>query len=122
MLLLTANDLFSTSKGCSQITIHSAAYLDVDENGLSYMMLCRVIMGNMELINTGSKQFQPTNDNFDSGVDDLQAPKHYVVWDMNAHTHICPHHIVAFKPPAKAKGSFYDVMGTFMSCLESLQL
>lgn len=80
-----------------------ATLTDVDENGLSYMMLCRVIMGNMELINSGSKQFQPTNDNFDSGVDDLQVPKHYVVWDMNVHTHICPDYIVAFRLPAKAR-------------------
>lgn len=80
-----------------------ATYSDVDEDGLSYMMLCRIIMGNAELINPGSKQFQPTNDYFDSGVDDLQAPKHYVIWDMNMHTHICPDYIVAFRLPAKAR-------------------
>lgn len=77
-------------------------------------------MGNMELITPGSKQFQPSNDNFDSGVDDLQAPKHYVIWHMNVHTHICPDFIVSFKLPAKARGSFYYYIGNiYLLCLES---
>ncbi|KAK8925976.1 Inactive poly [ADP-ribose] polymerase RCD1 [Platanthera zijinensis] len=83
-----------------------ATYSDVDENGLSYMMLCRIIMGNGELVDPGSKQFQPTNDNFDSGVDDFQTPKHYIIWDINMHTHIFPDYVVAFKLPVKAKDFF----------------
>ncbi|KAG0472990.1 hypothetical protein HPP92_014847 [Vanilla planifolia] len=74
-----------------------ATCLDVDENGLSYMMLCRIIMGNVELVYRGSRQFQPSNDSFDSGVDDLQNPKHYVIWDMNMNTHIHAEYVVAFK-------------------------
>lgn len=70
------------------------------------MMLCRVIMGNVELIQPGSKQFQPSNKSFDSGVDDLQKPKHYVVWDTNIDTHIYPEFVVTFRMPSKAKGNF----------------
>ncbi|XP_020574604.1 inactive poly [ADP-ribose] polymerase RCD1-like isoform X2 [Phalaenopsis equestris] len=80
-----------------------ATYLDVDENGLSYMMLCRVIMGNVELVYPGSKQFQPSNENFDSGVDDFRAPKHYVIWDMNVLTHIYPECVLTFKLGAEAR-------------------
>ncbi|KAK8945734.1 Inactive poly [ADP-ribose] polymerase RCD1 [Platanthera guangdongensis] len=80
-----------------------AANSDVDENGLSYMMLCRIIMGNVEIICPGSKQFQPSNENFDSGVDDLQTPKHYVIWDMNMHTHIYPEYVLVFKLRSEAR-------------------
>ncbi|KAI0500338.1 hypothetical protein KFK09_018550 [Dendrobium nobile] len=80
-----------------------ATYSDVDENGISYMMLCRVIMGNVELVCPGSKQFQPSNDNFDSGVDDFQAPKHYVIWDTNMHSHIYPEYVLAFKLGSEAR-------------------
>ncbi|XP_039123149.1 LOW QUALITY PROTEIN: inactive poly [ADP-ribose] polymerase RCD1-like [Dioscorea cayenensis subsp. rotundata] len=85
---------------CSDIC---ASHSDVDENGIVYMMLCRVIMGNVELIQPGSKQFQPSNEKFDSGVDDLQKPKHYVVWDTNIDTHIYPEFVVTFRMPSKAK-------------------
>ncbi|XP_008800068.1 inactive poly [ADP-ribose] polymerase RCD1-like [Phoenix dactylifera] len=85
---------------CSNIC---ASYSDVDENGVVHMMLCRVIMGNVEVIHPGSKQSQPSNENFDSGVDDLQKPKHYVIWDMHVSTHIYPEYIVTFKMSSRAR-------------------
>uniref|UniRef100_A0A6I9R3S0 Inactive poly [ADP-ribose] polymerase RCD1 n=1 Tax=Elaeis guineensis var. tenera TaxID=51953 RepID=A0A6I9R3S0_ELAGV len=85
---------------CSNIC---ASYSDVDENGVVHMILCRVIMGNVEVIHPGSKQFQPSNENFDSGVDNLQKPKHYVIWDMHVNTHIYPEYIVTFKMPSRAR-------------------
>ncbi|PKA53244.1 Inactive poly [ADP-ribose] polymerase RCD1 [Apostasia shenzhenica] len=78
-------------------------YTDVDENGLCYMMLCRIILGSLELVYPGSKQFQPSNENYDSGIDDLQNPKHYVIWDMNMHTHIYPEYVVTFKFSSEAR-------------------
>lgn len=69
-------------------------------------------MGNVELVYPGSKQFQPSNENFDSGVDDFQAPKHYVIWDMNMHTHIYPEFVLAFKLGSKARGSSHDILGS----------
>ncbi|KAG1362003.1 inactive poly [ADP-ribose] polymerase RCD1 [Cocos nucifera] len=85
---------------CSNIC---ASYSDVDENDVVHMMLCRVIMGNVEVIHPGSKQYQPSNEKFDSGVDNLQKPKHYVIWDMHVNTHIYPEYIVAFKVPSRAR-------------------
>ncbi|KAL3499995.1 hypothetical protein ACH5RR_039088 [Cinchona calisaya] len=79
---------------CTEI---SANYCDVDENGVRHMVFCRVIMGNMELVHPGSKQFHPSIEDFDSGIDDLQNPKHFVVWNMNANSHIYPEYIVSFK-------------------------
>ncbi|CAK9173440.1 unnamed protein product [Ilex paraguariensis] len=85
-------------------TYSSATYCDVDENGLRHMVLCRVIMGNMELVLPGSKQFHPSSEDFDSGVDDLQDPKHYIVWNMNMNTHIHPEFVVSFKVSSDAEG------------------
>ncbi|KAF7069565.1 hypothetical protein CFC21_075183 [Triticum aestivum] len=77
-----------------------ASYSDIDENGIMRMMLCRVIMGNVEVVLPGSKQFQPTNERFDSGVDDLQKPKHYIIWDANVHRHIYAEYAVVIKAPS----------------------
>ncbi|KAL4347172.1 hypothetical protein GQ457_17G019920 [Hibiscus cannabinus] len=77
----------------------SANYCDVDENGIKYMVLCRVIMGKMELLRPGSGQCFPSTEDVDSGVDDLQHPKYYVIWNMNISTHIYPEFVVSFKLP-----------------------
>lgn len=75
----------------------SANLCDIDENGVRHMILCRVIMGNVEPVSLGSKQFHPSNEAFDNGVDDLQGPKHFTVWSMNMNTHIYPEYVVSFK-------------------------
>ncbi|CAN6311744.1 unnamed protein product [Urochloa humidicola] len=80
-------------------------YSDVDENGIVHMMLCRVIMGNVEIVHPGSKQHRPSSDTFDSGVDDLKNPQHYIVWDMNLNRHIYPEFVVTIKLPSKTKDS-----------------
>ncbi|MBA0863164.1 hypothetical protein Goshw_017546 [Gossypium schwendimanii] len=80
-----------------EFTNTSANYCDVDENGIKYMILCRVIMGKMELLHPGSGQCYPSNEDFDSGVDDLQHPKYYIIWNMNISTHIYPEFVVSFK-------------------------
>ncbi|KAM0934107.1 putative poly(ADP-ribose) polymerase, catalytic domain, RST domain-containing protein [Dioscorea sansibarensis] len=91
-----------TPANCSDIC---ASYSGVDENGIVYMVLCRVIMGNVELVQLGSKQSQPSSGSFDSGVDDLQKPKHYIIWNTHTDTHIYPEFVVTFKLPSKAKES-----------------
>ena len=83
---------------------YSASYCDVDENGLRHVVFCRVIMGNMELIHPGSKQFHPGSEDFDSGVDDLENPGHYTVWNMYMNTRIYPEYVVSFKVSSDAEG------------------
>ncbi|GMH09180.1 hypothetical protein Nepgr_011020 [Nepenthes gracilis] len=90
-----------TAENCSGM---SANCCDVDENGLLHMVLCRVILGNMELIRPGSKQFHPSCEIYDNGVDDLQSPKHYIVWSTNISTHIFPEYVVSFKAPLNDEG------------------
>ncbi|XP_058007524.1 inactive poly [ADP-ribose] polymerase RCD1 isoform X2 [Hevea brasiliensis] len=86
---------------CSQ---SSAKFCDVDENGVRHMVFCRVIMGKMELVQPGSPQWHPSSENFDSGVDDLQNPSQYIVWNMNMNTHIYPEFVVSFKISSNAEG------------------
>lgn len=69
------------------------------------MMLCRVILGNMELLYPGSQQSYPSSEKFDSGVDDLENPSHYIIWHMNVNTHIYPEYVVSFRMPP-VKGTF----------------
>jgi len=71
-------------------------------------------MGNMEVVQPGSKQFHPSRENFDSGVDDLQNPRHYVVWSMNINTHIFPEYVVSFKVPAKCEGDILTLTFSFL--------
>ncbi|XP_021715886.1 inactive poly [ADP-ribose] polymerase RCD1-like isoform X1 [Chenopodium quinoa] len=90
-----------TAENCADA---SANYCDIDENGVQHMVLCRVILGNMEVVHPGSKQFHPSSESFDSGVDDPENPRHYIVWSMNINTHIYPEYVVSFKVPANNKG------------------
>lgn len=83
---------------------NSATICDVDENGIRCMVLCRVILGNMEVVSPGSKQFYPSDESFDSGVDNKQNPSHYVIWNMNMNTHIYPEYTVTFKMSPIAEG------------------
>nr|CAB3492413.1 unnamed protein product [Digitaria exilis] len=75
------------------------SYSDFHEDGIIRVMLCRVIMGNVEVVLPGSKQFQPSNESFDSGVDDLQNPKHYIIWDANVHKQIYAEYAVIVNVP-----------------------
>ncbi|CAL9093118.1 unnamed protein product [Musa textilis] len=94
------NGIHLAPANCSNVC---ARYSNVDENGFIHMMLCRVIMGNVELIPMGSNQHQASHENFDSGVDDLQNPKQYIIWDLNMYTHIYAEFIVTINLPTNAK-------------------
>lgn len=108
---------------CTEI---SASYYDVDENDTRHMVFCRVIMGNMELVHSGRKQFHPSSEDFDSGVDNLQNPKWYIVWNTNMNSHIYPEYVVSFKMASGVEGpkveteSRADVSG-ISSCYERPQ-
>ncbi|KAF3576429.1 hypothetical protein DY000_02029417 [Brassica cretica] len=76
----------------------SATHCDIDENGVRHMVLCRVIMGNMEPLGGGDRaQFFTVGEEYDNGVDNVLSPKHYLVWNMNVNTHVYPEFVVSFK-------------------------
>ncbi|KAH6778762.1 hypothetical protein C2S52_009999 [Perilla frutescens var. hirtella] len=101
-------------------------YFDVDENDIRHMVFCRVIMGNMELVRSGSSQFHPSSEEFDSGVDKLPNPNRYVVWNMNMTSHIYPECAISFKmtsdleEPVFGKESTVD-LPAFNTCYEGPQ-
>lgn len=106
----------------------SLNYCDVDENGVRFVILCRVIMGNVEVVLPGSKQAHPSCENYDSGVDDLNDPRRYIVWGTRKNTHVCPQYVVSFKISSDAGGNrllhwrsfiFPFVLNSFVTCLSN---
>ncbi|RYQ81486.1 hypothetical protein Ahy_Scaffold1g107400 isoform J [Arachis hypogaea] len=83
----------------------SARYCDIDENGNSHLVLCRVIMGNMELLPAGGRQFRASSGEYDNGVDDILHPTYYIVWNMNMNSHIYPEFVVSFKVATNIQGN-----------------
>ncbi|KAI3716734.1 hypothetical protein L1987_67823 [Smallanthus sonchifolius] len=83
----------------------STMICDDDEKRLKHMVLCRVILGSVEVVHAGSKQFYPSDQCFDSGVDDLQNPNNYVIWNTNMNTHIFPEFVISFKTSPTIKGN-----------------
>ncbi|XP_058192200.1 probable inactive poly [ADP-ribose] polymerase SRO2 [Rhododendron vialii] len=68
-----------------------------DENGLRHLLLCNVILGNMEEVRPASKQFKPSSNEFDSGVDDLSKPSRIVIWEAYMNFRIFPSYVVSFR-------------------------
>ncbi|CAK9267787.1 unnamed protein product [Sphagnum jensenii] len=89
----------------------SAVYADNDENGEQHMLLCRVILGKPEPVLQGSDQFHPSSEHFDTGADDLSAPKRLIVWSTHMNTHILPLYAVSFKLSPKWHEEWYDHVG-----------
>lgn len=77
-----------------------ASSTEPDEEGLRHLLLCRLILGKPEIIISGSKQSYPSSVEYDSGVDNLQNPRNYVIWSCNMNSHILPSYIVSFRSPS----------------------
>lgn len=107
-----------------------------DANGLRHIILCKVILGKAELVLPGSKQFGPSSDEFDSGVDDLNFPQKYIVWYSDAKTHVLPLYEIVVKLDPQSKGkpkelverpctpwiSFKLLISALSNCLSSSKL
>lgn len=74
------------------------------EDGLRYLLLCRVLLGKAELVSPGSQQFHPSSSEFDSGVDNLECPKKFIVWGTQMNTHILPEFLVTFTAQPSSNG------------------
>lgn len=86
------------------LILYSVPFSDLDINGEQYAVLCRVILGNVEEVPLGSHQFHPSCENFDSGINDITNPKHYIIWSTHMNTHILPEYVVSFKAPHQSHG------------------
>ncbi|WVZ87651.1 hypothetical protein U9M48_034257 [Paspalum notatum var. saurae] len=92
-------------------TFTSVGLCDVDEKGVQYMLLCRVILGNMEAVEPGSHESFPTSEIYDSGVDDCLNPKCYVMWPSHLSTHLRLEYLVSFKLAPEIRNYLIDLKG-----------
>jgi len=76
-------------------------------------------MGNMEILQPGTGQFHPSSCEYDNGVDSIECPRYYVVWNMNMNTHIYPEFVVSFKVSSDAEGHFCGSEGKNVSGVNS---
>jgi len=72
----------------------------VDSDGVRYLLLCSVILGKTEVVPHGSNQRRSSSEEYDSGVDDLLAPKEYVIWCNRINTHVLPEYVLSFTLPS----------------------
>lgn len=84
----------------------SDAFAQADDNGEKHLVLCRVLLGNVEKVDVGSQQCYPSSVAFDSGVDNIVNPKWYVVWTTNMNTHILPECVVSYKCSDRKQGEW----------------
>uniref|UniRef100_A0A7N0U4U4 PARP catalytic domain-containing protein n=1 Tax=Kalanchoe fedtschenkoi TaxID=63787 RepID=A0A7N0U4U4_KALFE len=87
---------------CADLSVN---LFDVDENGVHYVVLCQVVLGNMEAVDRGSDQFHPSCEDYDTGVDDLASPKYHIIWNMDVNSRIHPECVISFKASSNWKGS-----------------
>lgn len=85
-------------------SIDSVRFASVDRDGLRHVLLCRVLLGNTELVRPGSGQFHPSSEAFDSGVDRLDDPRKYIVWRTHMNTHILPECVISLRAPVDLEG------------------
>ncbi|KAF7830083.1 putative inactive poly [ADP-ribose] polymerase SRO3 [Senna tora] len=86
----------------------SAMQSEVDNNGEKHILLCRVILGNIEKVDAGSRQCGPSSVEFDSGADDPKNPRWYVVWSTNMNSHILPECVISFKSSTHLPGQLWS--------------
>lgn len=77
----------------------SVKYANQDEDGLKHVLLCRVILENLEDIPFGSEQNHPSAKNFEYGVHNILSQKKYIVWTANMYTNILLEYVITFKAP-----------------------
>jgi hypothetical protein len=87
--------------------VFSAKFAEADDNGEKHIILCRVILGNVETVVAGSQQYYPSSIDFDTGTDDPKNPKWYVVWSSVMNRHIIPECVVSFKSSINVPGTFW---------------
>ncbi|XP_073274070.1 probable inactive poly [ADP-ribose] polymerase SRO5 [Primulina huaijiensis] len=85
--------------------------LVADEDGLKHVLLCRVILGRMEPVPVGSCMYNPSSEEFDSGVDNLLSPRKYIVWSSSMNTLILPDFVVSFRT-SYSHGGFQGIPQT----------
>ncbi|KAJ7965898.1 Poly [ADP-ribose] polymerase [Quillaja saponaria] len=110
----------------------SAMQSEADDKGEKHVVLCRVILGNVEKVEAGSQQRYPSSVEFDTGADDPNDPKWLVVWCAIMNRHILPVCVVSYKVSAHlpghleesncTKNSFSKLFSKMISSLPSFKV
>ncbi|GAU46427.1 hypothetical protein TSUD_134570 [Trifolium subterraneum] len=66
-------------------------------NGVKHLILCRVILGRTEIVQSDTKQCYPSCEDYDSGVDNISAPNKYMIWSSRMNTHVWPAYVISFR-------------------------
>ena len=78
-----------------------AQYSSPDQAGVQHMLLCRVLCGRQEKLKDGgakgSSQFEPSSEEFDSGIDEPRSPHRVLMWGATLSTHVLPEFVVSFR-------------------------
>ncbi|MED6125386.1 hypothetical protein PIB30_068087 [Stylosanthes scabra] len=62
------------------------------------MILCRVILGRVEIVPRGSNPCGSSSEDYDSGMaGSFSAPEEYVIWSQRVNTHVLPEFVISFK-------------------------
>ena len=70
----------------------------VDKDGLRHVILCRVILGRVEMVPRGSDPCGSSSEDYDSGMDgSFSSPEGYVIWSQRVNTHVLPEFVISFK-------------------------
>ncbi|GAB2269844.1 hypothetical protein Dimus_004761 [Dionaea muscipula] len=76
-----------------------------DEDGVRHVLLSRVLLGKVKVVHSHSKLSLSTfEEDFDTGVDNLQHPRRYIIRSTNMNMHILPEYVISFTAPSIAKG------------------
>ncbi|XP_019427716.1 PREDICTED: LOW QUALITY PROTEIN: probable inactive poly [ADP-ribose] polymerase SRO2 [Lupinus angustifolius] len=88
--------LFSANSSIDSF-IHNAMSTVVDEHGLRHVLLCKVILGNVEVVPVGSIQSQFNSNQYDTSVNDISDMRRHIIWTSFMNSHIYPNYILSFK-------------------------
>ena len=70
----------------------------VDKDGVRHVILCRVILGRVEMVPRGSDPCGSSSEDYDSGMDgSFSSPEGYVIWSQRVNTHVLPEFVISFK-------------------------
>ncbi|TKY60114.1 inactive poly of ADP-ribose polymerase SRO2 [Spatholobus suberectus] len=94
----------------ANFSIDGAMCTVADEHGLRHVLLCKVILGKVEAVPAGSKQSQPSSKQYDTGVDDILAPRRHIIWTAFMNSHIHPDYILSFKYNYMKDTEFYGAL------------
>lgn len=75
----------------------SALQYPVHQDPEKHVVLCRVVLGNVEKVHIESNQTSPSREEFDTGSDDPKNPNWYVVWGHDMNRRITPICVVSCK-------------------------